>query len=199
MDPKLQTSFIPKKTLGETKRVSTPIGFFTLIGWVVFFITIGMLGAVYLWSFLLNRAIAQDQTSLASKNIDLDTANNLIKMNDRLLNVSDLLQKHLAVSNLFEALASSTLQSVQFVSLIYTVVDAHTVTINLTGKAPNFAAVALQSDTFAQQSFLKNVTFSDLALNPDNSVNFKVDASVDPSFLKYQGQTSLGTSTQVNQ
>jgi hypothetical protein len=48
-----------------------------------------------------------------------------------------------------------------------------------------FATVALQSDQFAASKALKDIVFSDIAVDELGKVTFSVTATVDPSLINY--------------
>jgi hypothetical protein len=191
MDPKLQTSFIPKKNTGESRHRSVPLGFFTILGYIIFclsiFAAVGLFGA----NFLLTQNIAAQDTKLSSKvkTFDAHSINDLIRFNSRLETAKKILASHLATSAVFSLLSQNTIQSVQFNAFNY-VNDGAKINVSLMGKAPNFASLAFQSDTFSQVSYLRDQVFSDITLGQDGTVGFKFIATVDPTALVYTVATS---------
>lgn len=200
MDPKLQTSFIPKKNTGENRRRSIPLGFFTIFGYIVFGLSVVAAVGLFSANFLLTRSIAaQDAELLAKvKSFDSRSVNDLIRFDTRLETAKKILASHLATSAIFSLLSQNTIQSVQFNGFTYNN-DGDKIMVTLTGKAPNFASVAIQSDTFSEVPYLRDQVFSDVTLAQDGTVAFKFVATVDPTALAYTVATSTtpsnGTST----
>ncbi|MGI9117986.1 MAG: hypothetical protein ACR2IQ_00350, partial [Minisyncoccia bacterium] len=60
-----------------------------------------------------------------------------------------------------------------------------TVNIKITGVAKNYDAIALQSDMFAKNRFIRDPIFSNLIPTVDGNIAFDLSFSVDPSYMKY--------------
>jgi hypothetical protein len=190
MEGKLQTSFIPKQPLVESKVKKAPVStsIFAVAGWFVFLITVLASLGVFAYEQYLTKSIAEKNVELNNriKSFDTSDVDHFVQLNDRLQAATSLLNTHLAVSSLFTLIAQNTVQSVQFTDMSYRSDDAGKLTLSLSGKAPNFASVALQSDTFSAEQYMHNQVFSNLGLDKDGGVLFRFTASVDPSAVQYK-------------
>ena len=191
MEGKLQTSFIPKQPLVETrvKKTQKTKSLFSVIGWFIFIVTIGVSVGVFAYERYLVSTISAKNTELSNKvkNFDIGSVNRFVKLDARFQAAAVILNNHLAVSTLLDLIANDTVQSIQFSDLKYSYDDGGKLTLSLSGKAPSFASVALQSDAFSSKAYLKNQVFSNLGLDQSGHVLFKFAASVDQSALKYKG------------
>jgi hypothetical protein len=90
-----------------------------------------------------------------------------------------------APSAIFFFLSSNTLERVRFTSFDYTVGESGGASIQLDGVTDDFATIALQSDQFGASKVLRNIIFSDIAVEPEGGVTFALSATVDPTLLLY--------------
>lgn len=191
MEGKLQTSFIPKQPLVENRVKKAPVStsLFSAIGWFIFIVAVIASLGVFGYEQYLIKSIASKNTTLNNriKSFDTATVDHFVQLDARLQAANTVLNNHLAVSALLDLIANSTVQSVQFTDFKYSYDDAGKLSVTLTGRAPNFASVALQSDAFSAQRYLQNQVFSNLGLDQDGGVLFKFTASVDQLALKYKG------------
>ena len=194
MEGKLQTSFIPKQPLVENgvKKTPMPTSIFSIIGWFIFLVAVVASVGVFVYQQYLIKSIESKNITLGNriKSFDAATVDHFVQLNARLQVASTLLQNHLAASTLLGLIGNNTVQSIQFTDLKYTYDDAGKINLALSGKAPNFASVALQSDTFSTQPYLQNQVFSNLGLDQDGGVLFKFAASVDPAAIRYKAGTA---------
>lgn len=113
----------------------------------------------------------------------IDNANAL---NKRIEAAKKLLNSHTVVTPIFDFLENDTLATVKFDTFSYDLRDNGTSFLVISGQAKNFSSIALQSDIFGKEKFIKNPVFSDL--NPDQNGNivFKFNSSLDPTFVSYK-------------
>ncbi len=198
MDTKFQTSFIPKKALTDTvsRPRSQPVSVFFIIGLIIFILALAAAGGVFAYKKILIGRIADMNARLAeAKNSFepsfIDTVN---RLNKRIEAAKKLLVAHSVTSTVFDLLENDTLATVKFNSFAYDLRDNGTGSLALAGEARNFSSVALQSDIFGQEKYIKNPVFSDL--NPDQSGNivFRFNASLDPNLTSYQKNLASGLS-----
>src|SRR6266404_6083972 len=198
MDPQVQASFIPKRSLDITPQRGG--GFGGLLFLITLLLFVGSLvagGAAFAYTQYLNKAIVDKSKSLqlAEGAYDPGTIEDLVRIDDRLIQAKILLGKHIAVSGIFAFLATQTLVNVSFSSFDYTLGDDGSAKITLQGSGDSFSTVALQSDQFNGNKLLKEVVFSNITVDTGGRVSFGVTATVDPSVLSYAA--SLGTSAAV--
>lgn len=108
----------------------------------------------------------------------------LLHLDSRLNEASGLLQKHVAPSAILFFLSSVTLEKVQFTSFEYELQTDGSAKITLGGIGDSFSTVALQSDEFGASKILRDVVFSNIAIEKGD-VSFTVVATVDRPFLLY--------------
>ncbi|MGC9602466.1 MAG: hypothetical protein ABSE76_01865 [Minisyncoccia bacterium] len=198
MDPQVQSSFIPKKSLDiSTSRSEGSFGLLFLIALLVFIASLVAAGASFLYTGYLNNAIASKAQSLALAEgaFDPGTIQDLVRLDSRLNQSKTLLANHVAVSGVFALLEAQTLANVSFSNFEFDLNSDGTAKITMTGTANSFSTVALQSDQFGGSKLLKDVVFSGITVNTNGSVGFSVTATVDPSVFSYANSLTASNST----
>jgi len=188
MDPRFQSSFIPKKPIAMTSRPSRgPINILQLIAIVVFVISLVAAGAAFFYQSYLTQQIAADQKSLllAKSQFDISTINKIIRDDSRLTNAYNLLKLHPALSSIFSALGQNTIQTVRFKSFTYNVDVKNTLTITMGGEAKSFADVAIQSQVFNNTKYFQNLVVSNLSVEPTGLVSFSIAMTVASSLTAF--------------
>lgn len=191
-ETKYTTSFIPKEPVYANKnnfsRKSGP-SVMMLIGLVIFFsailVAVGFLG----WKIQTQNIIEEQIGELveARDSFDEDTISAATRLNDRIIAVKDLLDKHKAPSAVFAFLEDSILETVQLKSLEYSTEDDGTIRITGDGIALRFESVVLQSDEFGKTGVFKDVLFSDVqSTGPNLPVSFVTESSVDNKAVLYR-------------
>ena len=199
METKYQTSFIPKKPITEAGSSKTAGGmnFFLLVSIVVFLISLGLGGWVYLEKKLLLQSIAKEKATIEQNRTGLIdnsiTIENLVILNSRINVAKQLLAKHVAVSPIFNFLQQTTLKSVRFKNFSF---NSNTkglsgqtgVGVIMSGIASDWETVASQADEFgkpAYKQYISEPKISNLSLNTDGTVSFSFSAFITPQFLVY--------------
>jgi len=198
MEPVISTSFIPKRPVSSEPIVSThhnsSVGLMSLITVVIVIGTAAAFAGVYLYqqSLLKQETTLQASITTAQDGLGTSFVADMQRLSTRINSVTTLIQNHVVVSPIFAALQATTLQSVQYKQFTYQFVtdpttNAKMVQVHLQGVANNYAALALQSDAFAQSSLIKNPIFSNLTVeDKTNLVDFDLIFNVDPSDLSYE-------------
>lgn len=210
MAEEFKTSFIPKKTVevGKRRRRSS-MSIFMLGGIVVFFIAVLASGGLFVYQRLIVRSIEKKQDALAraQEAFEPSLIRELSRLDERIGLVNTLLNEHVAPSSLLEVLEEVTLATVRFESFNFSIPENEEEGIKLVmnGSAVGFNAVALQSDEFAKNEYLKDPIFSSLSVAETGEVTFSVTATVDPKLFIYEPprevdivpdvELDLGTST----
>ena len=198
MEPKYQTSFIPKKPLSITGQ-SQPggISLLFLVSIVIFLISLGLAGYVFLEKNLLITNITSDVTTIEQNKggltSDAVTIESLVQLNSRINVAKDLLSKHIIVSPIFDFLQQATLKSVRFKNFTFSsggkdAAGANRVSVQMSGVATSWETVASQADEFGKPDWKKIITepkVSNLSLNADGSISFLFSAYISPGFLVY--------------
>ena len=193
MDPKFQSSFIPKGPMPTAGGRAAYVdkgdrSFFGFISLIIFIITVVLSVGVFAYQIYLNSQIAQMGSDLTSANATLDPSsiNQMVALNARIVSVQDLLSHHVVLSPLFAFLESSTISSVRLTDFTYSVSDKGILQVIIKGNATGYADIAEQADVLSKTPYLSNIVFSDLTLNAQGQVNFTVSADVSPTLVSYQ-------------
>ncbi|HVZ75822.1 MAG TPA: PilN domain-containing protein [Candidatus Paceibacterota bacterium] len=188
MDPSVQASFIPKKPLNDARGGhGGAASLIFIVALLIFIASIVAAAAAFLYSGYLQSSLNSKKASLQKyqDSYDLPTIQALVRFDTRIQQARVILQKHLEPSTIFFFLAQQTLAKVQLTDFSYSIGADGTPSISLSGIADSFSTVALQSDQFGGSKMLKDVIFSDIAVNTDGTVSFKVTADVDPSLILF--------------
>lgn len=199
MPPNIPTSFIPKRPIDTTtavaeKRPSRAVGLLSFLTVIIVIATIVSFVGVYLYQKqLVSQKVALEKSiNDARDGLGSAFVGDMKRLDARIGAVKLLLQNHIVVSPIFEALESTTLHSVQYKTFKYSfVTDAGTksqlVQVNLSGVARGYATIALQSDAFAQSTLIRNPVFSNLTIDDKTgAVSFRLTFTVNPSDLSFQ-------------
>jgi len=191
MEPKFQSSFIPKGPVAPTLSISSTrskgkglTGFVaTLVFSISILAAVGVFGyKIYLESNIgkMGRDLEVARASLASEPID-----EFIRLNNRLIAAESLVGKHTVMSPLFDYLESSTVRTVRFSNFQYSMVGGR-LEVSMKGEAIGFSAVALQADIFNKSEFFRNPNFSDLNLDDKGNVVFSFSTGINPALMLYE-------------
>ncbi len=199
MEPMMPTSFIPKRPV-STEPVSAPrpkshvVGILSLLAFVaVLAAGVSYVGVrLYQKNVLAQKQKADLQINEARKGIGTEFLADMKRLDARINAAKQTIGSHIVVSPIFAALEQTTLRSVQYKTFSYAFApDQSTketvVRVTLTGTAKAYATIALQSDSFTQNTLIKNPVFSNLTIDEKtNDVNFKLTFDVNPASLSYE-------------
>ena len=199
MEPKFQTSFIPKKPILATTSGSMKksVDFFMVIAVVIFLGSIVLSAGVYTYKFLLEKNMQSLQDSLAKSKDQFDP--NFIvyinRLNTRIETSKMLLKQHVSASAIFGFIGDHTLKSISYTDFSYTYGTDGTIKVVMKGIAPNYESIALQSEEFGKQNqYIKSPIFSDLNPDLNGNVVFTLTALLDNNLISY-AKTILPGST----
>ena len=198
METKYQTSFIPKKPVTMTGQSQpSSMSLLLVVSIIIFLISLGLAGYVFLQKNLLLQKLTTDQNTIETNKSGLTsdsiTIESLVELNSRINVAKDLLNKHIAVSPIFDFLQQGTLKSVRFKNFNFSSADVNEagisrISIQMSGVAKDWETVASQADEFGKADWKKIITepkVSNLSLGADGSVSFLFTAYVTPDFLVY--------------
>lgn len=195
MDPKFQTSFIPKKpmipgSMGiATKKPTSVLSVVAVL--MVVIVVLMSVGA-----FLYNQKLSKDNTSKKQqieqeiKTFDPTLTDQLTVLKSRIDSAKELLKNHLALTNFFNLLNENTVSTIQFREFSYTGGPGKPLLVKLAGKAKNFNDLIFQSDTILANPHFKNAVFSGFLLDKEGNVLFNLDTEIDPGYVSYQKSIS---------
>jgi len=190
MEPKFQTSFIPKKPIGSSESiVRKSINFFAIIATILFLGSLVLSGAVYAWRYTLQKQVANSEASLvkAREEFDQNFIGYVNRLNTRIETSKSLLSGHIGASPIFGFIAQHTLKTVSYSNFSYSYEADGSVKVVLSGIAKSYSTIALQSEEFGKQNqYIKNPVFSNLTLDQSGNVTFTLSAFLDKSLISYQ-------------
>ncbi|MBU6321354.1 MAG: hypothetical protein KGI78_02605 [Patescibacteria group bacterium] len=186
LPPTVPTSFVPRPQTASVRRQSNFSGAFAFVGYGVLAVVV----ALALGAFLYSEILATEQNSKDSElakqvaAIDPHTATTFIRLRSRLSESAKLLNQHIALSGFWSVFSAIAPASVRMKTVHVSRDDSGAVTIDATGVAKSFNALAAASDAFAKDGRIKDAIFSSIAV-AGNAVTFSLSASVDPSLVAF--------------
>jgi hypothetical protein len=186
----------------------------------LFILSLGGAGFAFAWEKVLDSQQNKYKDDLAADQNQFNTSliSTLTAANEKINLAKDLIQNHLAASEIFNIIGQLTITSVQWKSFTFSAPAVsgssagransgtnNDITVSMQGEADSYYSVAYQSDVFGQSSefgsnnVIKNPVLSNLSVGSDGKVGFSFTASVDPSELSYvselSGQNTSSTSS----
>jgi len=134
----------------------------------------------YLGSVIKSKAI---ELQAAEERINFSTVEDFIRMRDRLSAGQQLLDKHIALSQFLSVLEGATLANVRFSSMTFVLAEDGTPTVQMSGVARSFNALAAQSNAFGADPRIKSAIFSAITVNANSSVAFELAADLSPALI----------------
>jgi hypothetical protein len=204
MEVKMQTSFIPKKPITQSRMEGSGISLFLLLSIILFIVTVATAGAVWLWKKSISNEIEKEKTVLVAARESFGgdsgtkTIEDLIRLSNRMQLSKDLLSRHLAITPVFTLLEKNIIQNVQLKIMKFSYADSDNVKITLSGVAKNYDALSNQSDAFGSESLISQPVVSDFNLNPDGTVSFNFNALVSSKLIYYENLFSDQASSTTN-
>ncbi len=197
MDTNFQTSFIPKKPLAEERAPASSGGtsLFAFLATIVFIVSLAGGAAAYFYKASLRQTIMKQQSALdlARNAFEPSLITQLKQLDRRITDANSILSTHIVVSPIFDALAANTLKSIQFTKFTYTTpTDSKSpIAVQMTGKARDYASIALESDQLATNKNIHNSIFSNLSLDDQTgNVTFNLAFTVDADLVRYTNHLS---------
>ena len=194
MEPKFQSSFIPKSsvatstvsTMRPTVRDGSILGF---VAGLIFSASVILALGIFAYQLYLNYSIKSMAANLedARAALEPETVNELTDLDKRIASTDEIISKYSSLSVLFSFLEDSTLRAVRFSNLSYATTPQGLV-LTMRGEAQGYAALALQAEAFNKSEILDTPVFSDLNLDDRGNVVFSVKAGVNPNQLSYKRQ-----------
>ena len=169
---------------------------FLLISIILLSVSLASAAGVYLYNRYIESKIAQskDSLTLAAKNTTPETIEELNKMSKQLSAAKFVLDRHIAISQLFRALEEHTLKNVQITKLQYKF-EGDTPKIMIDGLASSMNTLAAQSKELSKtKSKFLNVIFSGFDYDKSGYVKFKVDAEMNKNYMNFTNKVLQGLS-----
>lgn len=193
MEPQFQSSFIPKKPIatqakpGYVPGTRSGVGFFTLITIVIFLMTLLFSGGVYAYRLSLQGQIDNQikQLEKAREQFEPNFIAEATRLNARMIAAREILRNHISPSTIFSLLEENTLKTVQFTDFSFADNPDGTVAVTANGIADSFRSIVLQSDTFGDTTYMRNVLFTGLQPTQSGNVSFGMTANLDSQFILF--------------
>lgn len=196
MEPTFQTTFIPKKPLQQVATVEKPSGLIVFLNVIATLLVVASgaaYGILFVYKNQLTSSISNSNQSLErqSQTFESNLVVELDDINRRLQAAETLLKNHVVVSPLFKSLHEITLKTIKYNNFTFESQETagKNILVKMSGTAQNYDSIALQSDMFAKNRFLKDPVFSNLVPDTKGAINFDLTFTVDPSFLLYKTYT----------
>jgi hypothetical protein len=189
MPPSIPTSFIPHPSGAPRARYKSEfIGVLALVAYLLLVLTVVAAIGVFVYGGILAGQLTSKDAALATAEAGIDSAavESFVRLRDRLTSGESLLDNHLALSGFFAALEQILPSSVRFSSLHIGVDSAGNVTLQGSGVAKSFNALAAASTAFSTDGRIKDAIFSGITVQKDNSVSFSLSATLDPTLIAFK-------------
>ncbi len=186
MDPRFQTSFIPKKPIvASTDKKGLSINLFVLFSTTLFVLSIGLAVSAYVYQSILVKDLEAKKASLAKsqKQFEPELIKKIARFDSRLSIANSLVKNHLYPSSIFDLISRTTLKTVRFRDFSFSSLGKDKISVSMKGQAQSFASVALQADAFAEEKLFKNAVISDFSLDSSGVVSFSFSGTVDASVV----------------
>lgn len=190
MEQNFETSFIPKKPIvRDEQKVKRPVGLLTVISVLIFGTMVLSGGGLYFYKNDLEKKIAgkQEDIRIAKNQFETERIQLLETLGRRLSSARTILDKHIALTPIFEELSKITRKQVSYTEFDYDFDQEKggDILVHLKGVAKGYREVALQADLFSQNKNFKEPIFSNLSLDEQGGVIFDLEFLVDPVFVDY--------------
>lgn len=193
MEPKFQSSFIPKGPItsaipnSSVRQRSQDKGLFYFLSLIIFSVSVILALGVFGYKFYLKYSIAQMGADLENARATLqpEVIGELTRLDNRIISSRELITKHLILSPLFKFLELSTPKTVRFTDFNF-LKTPQGLELSISGEARGYAVLALQAEILDKSQYFKNSIFSNLGLNEKGDVNFTLKTVIDPTLASYQ-------------
>lgn len=204
LPPTLPTSFVPKQPVSSQARRARPAnGVLFYIG--LFVMAVAVVGSAGTFGYSTYIDTVRDARKLkleeAEKSINPAAVEDFIRLRNRIQAANGVLDRHIMISQFLDVLEGITLQNVRFQSLILTVAEDRTATIEMRGVARSFNALAAESAAFANEKRIRRAIFSGITPDKSGLVKFALQAELLPKLttlngtVKVQAAPNIATST----
>ena len=186
LPPTIPTSFVPRPSSAAVRRRSDLTGAFAFLGYGVLAIVIALSIGAFIYSQILSTERTSKDQELQKQiaAIDPATVSKFVHLRDRLAQGLVLLNQHIATTGFWNDLIGIMPSTVQFTALHILRDQTGTVTVQGTGVAKSFNALAATSDAFAKDGRIKDAIFSSIRVN-SGAVSFSLTATIDPTLVSF--------------
>lgn len=196
MEPKFQTSFIPRAPIvsGSSSFAGTPkVSVNILATFVVLFFIISILvsAGVFGFTYYLKSQIEASNIALSEAKTAFDSPENqnILLVSDQLKSIRVLLTDHKVISPLFQMLEKETLPTVRLTSFTFARDPlSGQILVNIRGEAQSYASLAQQSKIFMASRAFASVEFISVTLTEIGTVETSIKAVINPDIVMYSNK-----------
>jgi len=192
MEPRFQTSFIPKAPVISTassisEKKSGRANLLSIAATILFLAAIAAAAGLYFYQNLVEGQIAVADKSLsdARSAFEPDKISQLVDANSKIQAVKVLLGRHVAVSPILDLIGSLTVKNVTFSNFVFVPKDG-VPTVSMDVEALSYNALANEQQFFSQAGSIKTSAFSNFSLADNGDVKANFFATLDPSITSYK-------------
>ncbi len=205
MEQSPKTSFIPKQgNAGAAIRQRRSLNVVTFVAMVTFLAVLMLSAGVFFYQQYTVQKLDEKKKQLADlrggfSEADIESIRMLEK---RLKTAEALLDQHISLSKVFDALEDRTQEQTQLSNFSFERLPSGKAQISLSGISNSFNTLALQKRAYAgEKSFVQgSVLFSNLSVSgedEDRVVTFEVTGDLSASAIAYTADVSVATTTSV--
>ncbi len=208
METKFQTSFIPRKPL-VPNSAAAPVAssgggstsILVFIGVILLLLSVASAIGVFAWEKIEAKKIEENKVALETNRKKFGSDIEVLKkFNDRINLSKQLVDNHLAVSNIFSILADATVDKVRFTSFSLDIPEnplKDKIEVIMGGEAQSFAGLAYQADVFSENTQIRESSISDLSTTDKGNVRFKFNAVIPFEEIVYKKQFETEVAPEV--
>lgn len=189
MPPSVPTSFVPHPAASAPRKQSADLaGVLGFLAYAILFVVFLSAIGIFFYARVLTSQQSAEDAALAKveTTINPTTIDSFVRLRDRLASGKTLLANHIAFSKFFTVFGTIMPTAVRFSTLHLSMNDNGTVSVNGSGTAKSFNALAFASTEFATDGHIKNAIFSGITINAkDGSVSFILSATLDPKTVAF--------------
>ncbi|MFZ2523456.1 MAG: hypothetical protein WAW92_03660 [Minisyncoccia bacterium] len=201
MEPKFQSSFIPKKPVVDSPRMAGPVeknvNIFSAVATLLFLLTIMASAGLFGYLKYIENQISSSDKQLTDVRSAFQESRiqELIDASIKLNAIKTLLEQHVVASQILVLLQNETLKNVRFDNLIYSNTEGKPY-ITLDSESLSYNAIANQRNVFTESGFLANVEFSNFVLTDSGSIKSRMKANILPRLISYKEYINSNSDTQ---
>lgn len=191
MEPKFQSSFIPKKPVSDSAKMLGPVtknrNIFSVLATFIFTITLLVSAGLFVYQKMIESKISKADLEISDVRnaFEADKIRDLIDASSRLNSITKLLENHYVVSEVLILLQNLTVRNMRFDNFSYRNTDGKP-TISMDSEALSYNAVANQRDVFIQSGLMSDVLFTGFNLSETGQVRSKFTAVISPKLVSYK-------------
>jgi len=192
MEPKFQTSFIPKKPISSPDGAGIAVvrrtNIFSIVASVVFIMTALVSVAMFLYKNILNEQIKKSDASVAEARLayEPEIIQDLIDVSTKINSSKGLLENHVVASEVLNLIEELTVRRMRFDEFLYKNDGIGLPEVKMRGEVQSYNALAQQQEIFFANDYMKEPKFSGMTLAENGFVRVNFTTSLDPSLVSYK-------------